>query len=88
MFFKLPPVTRSHKLIRRSRGYYSCFTAETITGCGARETVRPLRAPQPVNLALSEAKSYQWNLAVIWSTRGLLLNVLVGLLNNGLLTVT
>ena len=32
--------------------------------------------------------SYQLNFAVIWKTRGLLLNVLVGLLNSGLLTVT
>ena len=31
---------------------------------------------------------YQKNFAVIWKTRGLLLNVLVGLLNSGLLTVT
>jgi hypothetical protein len=30
---------------------------------------------------------YQENFAVIWRTRGLLLNVLVGLLNSGLLTV-
>src|ERR1700723_44742 len=39
MFFKLPPFragTRSHKLIRRSLGDYSRFTAETTTGCGAR----------------------------------------------------
>jgi hypothetical protein len=33
-------------------------------------------------------KTYQKNLAVIWTTRGLLLNVFVGLLNSGLLTVT
>jgi len=48
---------------------------------------RALRRDLPILVQIREF-SYQANFAVTWRTRGLLLNVLVGLLNSGLLTVT
>src|ERR1700739_1564024 len=45
-------------------------------------------APARAGLPGLRLKTYQKSLAVIWRIRGLLLNVLVGLLNNGLLTAT
>lgn len=48
---------------------------------------RALRRDLPILVQFGEF-SYHTNFAVTWRTRGLLLNVFVGLLNSGLLAVT